>query len=208
MADLLTQAEMIKKLNKRLPKELMPRSGKITSANFSMKLRDGKFTHSDMKGASKLYDWDSVAPAFGIQIESKAKTAVKAKARVEVIKEQLGISETTIDDAKEQSMMEEFLETLKERLGRATTSKQEIEIEKMSYEALTKQLEARKRLEELIEVEDANATIEYILSNVKSKFYELPAKLKTRFPHIKDTEITEIHSIIDDIFRDLSTDVF
>lgn len=205
---LLTQAEMIRKLNKSIPKELMPRSGKITSANFSMKLRDGKFEHSDMKGASKLYDWNNVAPAFGIIIEDKIETEKKAKARVKKIKEELGIDTIDSDDPAERPMMESFLETMKARLGRATTAKQEIEIEKMSYEALTKQLEARKRLEELIEVEDANATIEYILSNVKSKFYELPAKLKTRFPHIKDTEITEIHGMIDDIFRDLSTDVF
>ncbi len=199
MSELLTQAQMVRKLNDEIPKEQLPRSGKITTAYFSMQLRNGHFTHSDMKGKSKLYDWEVVAPVFGVNVKRKEETIERASEKAQEIAESLGA------DTGTDKILADFQATLTDRLSRALTSKQEIEIEKMSYETLTKQLEAQKLIGSLIDVDDAKATLEYILGSVKGKFYELPPKLKTRYPQLKDGDITDILAMVDDIFRDLSS---
>jgi len=198
MSELLTQAEMVRKLNAEVPKGKLPRSGKITSAYFSMQMRNGHFTHCDMKGKSKLFDWEVVAPVFGVNVKRKEETIERAEAKAKDIAESLGIESGT------DQILSSFMETLKDRLARATTSKQEIEIEKMSYDTLAKQLEAKQLVGSLISVDEAKATLEYVLGNVKAKFYELPPKLKTRYPALTDKNITEILDMVDDIFRDLS----
>ena len=54
-------------------------------------------------------------------------------------------------------------------------------------------------------MDEAKATLEYVLGNVKAKVYELPSKIRTRFPKLEDDEIVEISMMIDDIFKGLAS---
>lgn len=199
MSDLLTQAEIVRKLNREVPKELKPRSGKITTANFSMKLRNGEISFAEEVNGRKMFNWDDVAPAFGVSPGRKKDIAKKAKEEASKI-----VCEIT-DGSEMESILEDFETTLADRLLRATTSKQEIEIEKMSFDALMKKLEAKEKVRTLIPIDEAKSTMEYVLGNVKGKVYELQSKLQTRFTKLEDDDIHEIGDMIDDIFKDLSS---
>lgn len=199
MGELLTQTEFVNKLNEVVPDKLKPPSGKFTAAYFSVMMRNGKFKHTHLKGTRKLYDWDIVSPIFNVTVkEDNVELLERASETARDIVESIGINSSTDE------ILANFEAQLSNRLKRATTSKQEIEIEKMSYEALKKQLESRKEVGTLIDVNDAKSTLEYILGSVKAKFYELPPKLKTRYPQLKDKDITEIIEMVDDIFKDIS----
>ena len=195
MAKTQTASEIIERLNREIPDSHRPKAGEVTRAAFSMKVKRGGIPFT-MKKKTKYYSYREIAPIYGIEVKERKKT----KKNIETIEATTEVDSSVLTS----EIMKQFNETLEERLDGATTSKQEIEIEKLSYDSLNKQLETMKALGELIPIDDSKAVLEYTLGSVKAKIYELPPKLKTRFQHLKDEDITEISSMIDDIFTDLN----
>lgn len=82
------------------------------------------------------------------------------------------------------------------------SSVQKIQIKDAFLDSKSKELEFKKELGVLIELEQAEALIELVASNMKTKMYNLPHLLKSKFAKTSKEQVDYIYSLIDMAFSE------
>ncbi len=182
-----TATEIIEKLNATLPKELLPRSGKITKQAFYKKKKSGKFNIYNRDG-KETFLWEEVAPTYNLKVETQAQKQEKLKA----------------DDSEFDLLVEE----LRLLMSEAITPNQKVEVEKKFWEAKTKELEYKEKTNELIPMEKIITTLSIVMPNLKDKIYKIPSSIKTSFPDTPIEVIEAIHEQVSIAFSQIQLHEF
>lgn len=82
------------------------------------------------------------------------------------------------------------------------SSVQKIQIKDAFIDSKAKEIEFKKELGVLIELEEAEALIELIASNMKTKMYNVAHLVKSRFPKTTVDQVDYIYTLIDDAFTE------
>lgn len=95
------------------------------------------------------------------------------------------------------------LTTLIEEGGKKSAV-QKIQIKDAFIESKKKENEFKKELGVLIELEEAEAVMELILSNMKTKMYNAPHLFKAKFPKITKEQVEYLYMLIDEAFSEFN----
>jgi len=95
------------------------------------------------------------------------------------------------------------LTTLIEEGGKKSAV-QKIQIKDAFIESKKKENEFKKEIGVLIELEEAEAVMELILSNMKNKMYNTPHLLKAKFPKITKEQVEYLYMLIDEAFSEFN----
>ncbi len=80
------------------------------------------------------------------------------------------------------------------------SSVQKIQIKDAFIESKKKEIEFKKDLGVLIELEEAEALIELVASNMKTKMYNIPHLMKSKYSKITKEQVEYMYSLIDNAF--------
>lgn len=94
------------------------------------------------------------------------------------------------------------LTTLIEDGGSKKSAVQKIQIKDAFIESKKKEIEFKKELGVLIDLEEAEAVMELVASNMKTKMYNAPHLLKSKFSRVRKEEVTYLYELIDNAFAE------
>lgn len=84
------------------------------------------------------------------------------------------------------------------------SSVQKIQIKDAFIESKKKEIEFKKELGVLIEIEQAEAVMELVASNMKTKIYNAAHNFKTKYPKTTKDQIEYLYMLIDDAFNEFN----
>lgn len=178
---LMVTADVVKALNEN--GITTPTGAEVNLSNFNKMINDGKipFYHYRKRGAKKwarLFDYEQVEKAL----------LPKSDENVEI--------EESKDD-------EEFEKLYQQSIKLEIPFAQFIKAKETYSTYKLKELEVALKKREQIPMDEAKSIIEVMLSNLKSKMYNISSRFKARFPKASQEEVDYIYTEIDNSFGDI-----
>jgi len=177
--DLLTQKEVLKKLNKYS-------SHKITKQAFYARVKRGVIKyHKKITSPKKFYRFDEVARAYEINFREIEQTPQKIK-----------------EDNKLYTPTNIY--ELNNFLKEANTPKMKVDVINSYWNGKIKEAKYKEIMSGLIPIDEATEVLEIANTFLKDKMYKIPKELKAKCPNLSEEMMMSIKIMIDKAFYELS----
>lgn len=168
---------------------------------FDHVLEDGKFPRSKSTELTKIIDEnkdetrESQRQANQIKKNGGEISPGKKVETKETETTSFGMFDVSYISPEAQAELMALIETGK-------SSVQKIQIKDAFIESKKKEIEFKKELGVLIELEQAEAVMELVASNMKTKIYNAAHNFKTKYPKTTKDQIEYLYMLIDDAFNE------
>jgi len=167
-------------------------------------LENGKFPRCKATEAAKIYQDNKDLRREPQRIANEEKRnggeispGKEKQNRPEIPKNNFGMFDVSYLGAEAQIE----LNTL---IGTNDKAVHKIQIKDAFIESKKKEIEFKKELGVLIELEEAEEVMELVASNMKTKMYNAPHLLKSKYSRVTKEEVTYLHKLIDDAFAEFN----
>jgi len=171
---------------------------------FDEVLENGKFSRNRSTEYAKIYEdnKDLTREPQRIANESKKNSSGISPGKIETkqsqeVKNNFGMF--NVSYLGEEAQME--LDAL---IGTTDKAVHKIQIKDAFIESKKKELEFKKELGVLIALEEAEALMELVASNMKTKMYNIPHLLKSKYSITTKSQVEYAYSLIDNAFNEFN----